>query len=93
MTPPTYIYTIMYKDKLLKIHFYTGITSNLDRRMTEHLLGITRTTNRFNKSYNIMEVRYREFDVNSVNDYEKVFKKYSRDKKLKITQMWKRLAG
>ena len=77
---------------------YTGITSNISRRIKEHAQGKTRTTRRFNKMKEnsvagFKEVRYRELKEYELEKYEKTFKKYGTEKKLKISGTWLRWEG
>tara|TARA_Y100000310_G_scaffold345798_1_gene470098 strand:- start:7133 stop:7465 length:333 start_codon:yes stop_codon:yes gene_type:complete len=68
---------------------YTGITMNLKRRLLQHEHGSTRTTKRFNKSYQLKEVRFIEFwNKTDCKKYEKIIKKFSVYKKLNYSSNW-----
>lgn len=90
MTPPTFLYIKIYQDTDNRIHVYTGITKDMKSRQSQHERGLTRTTRKFNKSYQLKEVRYASIGDSS---YEKTFKKYAVPKKLKLSDNWKRWAG
>lgn len=92
MTPPTYIYMIIWSDrKKNKIITYTGITNNINRRIKEHLKLIgCQTTKKFIKSFGKpISIRY---IIIANKKYEKTFKKYSIWKKLKLSANWDRWA-
>ena len=82
MTLTTYIYLMIFNKNT-----YTEITNNLNRRFTEHNNGSTRTTNKFNKSQKLNEIRYKK--INNKN-YEKTFKHYTRTRKMKYSENWDR---
>ena len=73
-----YIVTNTHKNVL-----YTGVTSNLKQRLTEHKNGIK---SRFTKKYKCHYLIYYEFFKNilSAIDREKEIKKWRREKKEKL---------
>lgn len=82
MTNTTVIYARIY-ERLL----YIGITNNMFRRQKAHNEGKSRTTNRFNKTDRLKEIKFKE--INNIN-YEKSFKQIPKYKKLKMISKWKR---
>jgi len=93
MTPLTslyYIYILIYKDKQKKTS-YIGITNGLSRRFIEHIKGKVRTTNRFNKSYKLDEIRFNFIGSKELAKLkEKRMKHYSLKKKLIVSENWNR---
>ena len=67
-----------------------GITTNMKRRQKQHSEGLSRTTNRYNKSYKLQEIRYKE--IINLND-EMTFKKLSTRTKLNKSKNWVRWTG
>src|SRR5713101_7756647 len=61
---------------------YTGVTNDLERRVSEHKLGLSKLT----KRYRITKLVYYETtsDITSAIEREKEIKGWSRDKKLAL---------
>ena len=77
---PNYVYILTNKKNTV---LYTGVTSNLTRRVEEHR---GRLVNGHTKRYNIEKLVYYEVheDANSANIREKQLKAGSRIKKIKL---------
>ena len=84
----------MYQEKLSYVYIlfnkkngvlYTGITSNLVKRVYEHKHGLT---GGFTKRYNIDKLGYFEIchDINTAILYEKKIKAGSRKKKIELIE-------
>lgn len=98
MTPsPCYLYCRIYEKDGDNLIIYTGITTDMKRRQHEHNEGKSRTTNRFNKSFNFKEVFFRKFDSKyEALKYEKYFKKLTnghKTKKVLHMNLFKRWTG
>jgi len=101
MTPLTtpkklIIYLRIYKSYNDRFIIYTGITRDMKRRQLEHLTGLCRTTNRYNKSYKLIEIRYKEYEELSflmLEELENKFKKMKLIDKIRISDLWERWVG
>ena len=93
MSKEYYIYIMTNKSKKV---LYTGVTSDLVRRVYEHVQGIGST---FTTKYNLTRLVYYEVadDIQSAIAREKQIKAGSRAKKIKLVAEfnpeWKDLAG
>lgn len=79
-----------------KLIIYSGITNNMARRQKEHAEGKCRTTNRYNKSYKLIGIKFMAYYENprhNIEDLEKKFKKMSIANKLKESISWERWRG
>ncbi len=76
----SYIYIITNKGRTI---FYTGVTTNLAKRITQHKLGIG---SKFTQRYNIKDLIYFEkfSDVNQAIDREKQLKNWHRKWKINL---------
>ncbi|MCF6182657.1 GIY-YIG nuclease family protein [Lutibacter sp.] len=73
----SYVYILKCSDKT----YYTGVTSNLSKRMDEHKIGFHKNSYTF-KRRPIDLVFYAEFtDINIAFEKEKQIKKWSKTKK------------
>ncbi|MBP9601849.1 MAG: GIY-YIG nuclease family protein [Lutibacter sp.] len=75
-----YVYIL----KCLDGYLYTGITNNIDRRLTEHNEGILKNCYTFNRRP--VELIFQQVfnDVNQAIYFEKKIKKWSQKKKLAL---------
>ncbi len=66
--------------------FYTGITSNLPRRISEHKIKLE---NKFTKKYNINKLVYFEsfLSKQQAAKREKIIKGWKREKKIKLIKL------
>jgi len=86
-----YIYVRIYQDSHDKLVFYTGITEDMSRRQEQHDLGLCRTTNRYNKSYKLKEIKYKGYDevtLVMLRELERKFKKLELKHKIEMTDYW-----
>lgn len=84
---PTTVYIRIYSDSE-RYHTYVGITSDMKRRQKEHEVGLCRTTNRFNKSYRLVQIRYKV--TNMAGIMEQKLKKYNTSQRMKYSADWQR---
>ena len=76
--------------------FYTGVTSDLQKRMIEHVNGVHPSS--FTKRYNLDQLVYYEIgrDIRAAIEREKKVKKWSREKKIALIESmnpdWRDLA-
>lgn len=82
-----FIYLRVYEKEDNTLITYTGITNDMKRRQQQHAKGNVTTTNRYNKTYSLKEIRY-----NSIIDLktEQKFKLYSLSTKLSFSKNWSR---
>jgi len=92
----TYIYARVYINKLhTKRIIYSGITDDMYRRQKEHEDGKSITTNRYNKSYLLSEIRYKEYEIprHVIEDLEKRFKRLKLNDKMDEITNWEVFSG
>ncbi len=77
-----YVYILTnWNNKIL----YTGVTNDLERRMTEHKQGLI---DGFTKRYHVHKLVYCEYfrDINDAIAYEKTIKGWKREKKTALIE-------
>ena len=103
--PPIYLYFRIYQKEDGTLGTYTGITTDMKRRQKEHEMGLCKTTNRFDKSYKLKEIRY--ILINDLNPttiwtftnhsfalrLEGLIKRMRINKKLDFSDKWDKWSG
>ena len=89
-----YLYARIYWDKKNnKNVIYIGITKNMFFRQMQHDIGTTRTTNRYNKAYELTKIKYKEIPYKllaEVRQEEINLKQKTLNEKLEIIKSWKK---
>lgn len=90
------VYSIKYEKRNGCFIYYVGVTNDIELRIMSHLRGDNITTNRYNKSYKLVEIKYKIlylYSFKKARIEEKRVKKLTTINKIKEFKTWTRYSN